>query len=198
MPKSAFAKKLESAKVDKPTAAKKSSSPVLDNAPENVKEAVDAVVAAKKEMKEAKAKLTKNEETVLNYVKPIQDEQAFAMNHHKSYDVVGNEETVKFVSANKFSVSSADEDNLVELLGEERFNERFEKNENLTAKKEIFTNEEMQEELLELLGDKFEKFFEYTATLKVKEDFDKKQYALSKDELDDLRVFAKQAKPALK
>ena len=198
MKKSAFAKALETTKVDKPTAAKKSSMPLLSDAPKEVRVAVDAVNEAKVELKAAKAKLAKNETTVIDFVKPVQDRNAFAGNHSKSYEVEGNKSSVKFVSANKFSVSSADEENLVELLGEERFNERFEKKESLSVKSEIFTNDKLQAELMELVGDKFSLFFEYTAALKVKEDFDRKQYALNESELADLRVFAKQAKPALK
>ena len=200
MKKSAFAKALETTKVDKPTATKKSSMPLLSKA-ETAKEvriAVDSVNEAKAELKAAKAKLAKNETVVINFVKPVQDRDAYAGNHSKSYEVEGNKGSVKFVSANKFSVSSEDEENLLELLGEERFNERFEKKESLSVKAEIFTNDKLQAEMMELMGDKFSLFFEYTATLKVKEDFDRKQYALNESELADLRVFAKQAKPALK
>jgi len=61
MKKSAFAKALETTKVDKPTATKKSSMPLLSKA-ETAKEvriAVDCVNEAKVELKAAKAKLAK-------------------------------------------------------------------------------------------------------------------------------------------
>jgi hypothetical protein len=195
---SAFAKKLENVKVEKKSAAKKSTMPVIENAPENVKLAVDAVNEAKVELNAAKAKLAKNETIVIDFVKPIQDKDGFAGNHKKSYEVKGVEGAVKFVTSNKFSVSSEDEGNLTDLLGEERFNERFEKSESLSVKAEIFKDEKLQEKLLALIGDNFDEFFEYTATLKIKEDFDKKQFELTEDEVSDLRVFCKQAKAALK
>jgi hypothetical protein len=195
---SAFAKKLENVKVEKISAAKKSTMPVIENAPEDVKLAVDAVTEAKAELKAAKAKLAKNETVVIDFVTPIQDKDGFAGNHKKSYEVKGVNNSVKFVTSNKFSVSGADEENLTELLGEERFNERFEKSESLSVKAEIFKDEVLQEKLLALIGDHFDEFFEYTAVLKVKEDFDKKQFDLNEDEVADLRVFCKQAKPALK
>lgn len=178
--------------------SKKSSMPVLDNAPDEVRAAADLVNEAKAEAKAAAAKLKVNETVVIDYVKPIQDKEGYAHCHSKSYEVVGNDGSVKFVSANKFSVSADDEKNLKELLGEDGFEKRFEKTESLSAKAVVFKNEKLQAELLELLGDKFSKFFEYKSGLKVKPDFDKMQYELNEDDLADVRVLAKQAKPALK
>jgi hypothetical protein len=172
--------------------------PVLTDAPAEVKEAADNVNQAKVDAKAAAATLKVNEAVIFDYVKPIQDREGYAHCHSKSYEVPGNEGSVKFVSANKFSVSGDDEENLVELLGQDGFDKRFEKNESLSAKAVVFKNEELQAELMELLGDKFSKFFEYNATLKVKADFDKMQYELNEDDLADMRVLAKQAKPALK
>ena len=193
-----FANAMKACETDTKKTSKKSSMPVLTDVPAEVRNAVDLVNEAKAEAKAAAAKLKVNENVVFDYVKPIQDREGYAHCYSKSYEVPGNDGSVKFVSANKFSVSGDDEENLVELLGQDGFDKRFEKNESLSAKAVVFKNEELQAELLELLGDNFSKFFEYKATLKVKPDFDKMQYELDEEKLADLRVFAKQAKPALK
>ena len=193
-----FAQALEKTKKTTTTAKPKGKHPVVDG-PAEVKDAVDKIVEAKAEIKKQSAIQTANEQIVFDHVKPIQDKDGFAMKHSKTYEVLGNENTVKYVTQNRFSVSIDDKDNLVELLGEDGFNERFEVKEELKAVDEIFTNEDLQNEVLEKLGeDLFARLFVHSESLKIKGDFDKLQYALSEDKLADLRVFAKQYKPAIR
>lgn len=193
-----FAEAIKKAEVKEPKTKKSSSSALIDYAPNDVKVEVDNLVHAKAEIKKNEAIVKKAESVIIDYVRPIQDEHGFKMQHSKSYDVVGNEETVKYVTQDRFTVNSDDEENLKELFGEEGFNERFEKVESLSAKQEIFSNETLQKELLDLLGEEnFAKFFEYKATLKTKKGYDVLQYK-DKDKLEDSRVFVKQYKAALK
>jgi hypothetical protein len=194
-----FASALKDSKKESKTSAKKSTSPVIDNAPKEVKEAVDAVVNAKAEIKKQGAIQTKNEAVVFDHVKPIQDKDGFNHKHSKSYEISGVKETVKYVTQNRFTVNIDDQENLEELLGEDGFEERFEIQKSLTAVSDIFTDEDLQKEVMEKLGDDlFAKLFVYSEKLKIKADFDKLQYALSKDKLADLRIFAKQYKAAIR
>lgn len=194
-----FAKALEKTKTNSKPSAKKSSMPVIDNAPAEVKEAVDKIAFAKREIKKQEAIQSQAESVVIDHVAPLQDNDGYAMKHSKSYEVVGNEESVKYVTSNRFSVSIDDKDNLTELLGEDGFDERFEVKKELKAVDSIFTDEDLQNEVMEKLGDElFAKLFVYSETLKIKENFDRLQYALPKEKLADLRIFCKQYKPAIK
>jgi hypothetical protein len=195
---SAFAKKINEVKVEKKSGPKKNTSPVVDNAPADVKKAVDEVVDAKAQIKKYEAILKKASAVVVNHVSPIQDSDGHNGDHSKSYQVEGNENTVKYVTQDRFTVKAADEENIKEVLTEEEFDERFEKDENLTVNKEIFSDEEKQEKLIELMGEHFNEFFEYTATLKTKKEYDRKQFKLSEEKLNDLRVFVKQYSAALR
>ncbi len=185
-------------KADTKTTKATSKYPVVDGSAD-LKEAVDNIVNAKAEIKKQNAIKTANELIVADVVKPIQDEDGFGMRHSKTYEVLGNDNTVKYVSANKFSVSIDDKDNLIDLLGQDAFDKRFEVKQELKAVNEIFTDEDLQNEVLDKLGeDLFARLFVHSETLKVKTDFDKMQYELDADTLSDLRIFAKQAKASIK
>ena len=194
-----FASALQDSKKDSKTTAKKTTGALIDNAPAEVKKAVDNVVSAKAEIKKQTAIQTKNEVVVFDHVAPIQDADGFGHKHSKSYTVEGNKNTVKYVTQNRFTVNIDDRENLEDLLGEDGFDERFEIDKSLTAVADIFTDEDLQNMVMKKLGDKlFAKLIVYYEKLKVKEGFDKLQYALSKDKLADLRVFAKQYKASLR
>ena len=63
----------------------------------------------------------------------------------------------------------------------------------------LFQDPDLQNELMELLGDRFGDFLETSVNLKVKEDFDKKIYqVVSEDQLPALRTFCRQYKPSLR
>lgn len=195
-----FAQALETSKVDSTTKkSSKSSMPVISDAPAEVKTAVDTVNAAKAEIKKQKAIQTKAESHIIDYVQPIQDRDGFAMRHSKSYEVEGNETSIKYVTSNRFTVNIDDKNNLVDVLGQDGFDDRFEIKKSLKAKDAIFSDEDLQKRVMDALGDElFGELFEYSETLAVKKDFDKLQFALDKDTLSDLRVFAKQYKASLK
>jgi len=199
---SAFANAIKETVKPKTSASKKSNCPVIDDAPENVRDAVDMVVEGKREAKEAAAKVAKGEGVVLPYVAERQDRDAFGLSHSKSYDVVGNEETVKYVTQDRFSLNINDEENIRELVGD-KFDNDFEIDTNITLKKDVFSDEAKQEKLMKLLtdpvhGNLFSEFFETTQTLKTKSGFDTRQFGYEKDNLTDLRIFVKQYKAALR
>ncbi len=198
----AFAKAIKDTNKTTKTSAKKSTCPVIDDAPKDVRDAVDMVVAGKREAKVAAAKVAKGEAVVFDHVKPIQDRDGFAHSHSKSYEVVGNEETTKYVTQDRFTLTIDDEDNIRELTGD-KFDEDFEIDTTVTLKKDVFSDEAKQEKLMELLtdpklGNVFAEFFETKSTLKTKKGFDTRQFGYKKDNLTDLRIFVKQYKAALR
>ena len=198
----AFAKAIKKTSTKK-TTTKKSTCPVIEPASKDVRDAVDMVVAGKREAKEAAAKISKGEAVVFDHVKPIQDNDGFNHSHSKSYEVVGNDETVKYVTQDRFTLNSDDEDNIKEVVGDDFFNDNFEVDTTVTLKKDVFSDEEKQEKLMSLLtdpemGNLFAEFFETKQVLKTKKGLDTKQYKLDTDQLTDLRIFVKQYKAALR
>ena len=191
-----FANAVKKAEVKESTKAKKDDKPVVDDT--ELYEAVDGLVKAKADKKKSEAIIKKAESVILPVVAARQDADALEMRHSKSYRVMGNDEVTTYVTQDRFIVSANDEKNLKELFGEDGFNDRFEKDESLAAKKEIFSDEKLQTELFELLGEEnFAKFFEYKAVLKTKKGYDLLQYK-DKEKLEDARVFVKQYKAALR
>ena len=65
-------------------------------------------------------------------------------------------------------------------------------------KPEVLENEELQAELMKLIGDKFAMFFTTRKTLRVADDFDRKIYLLSEKKVKNIRAFVKQYKPSLR
>jgi len=194
----AFAKALETTSTtEKKSKARKKGTPVLDNAPADVKSAVDHYVEHKKKMKEHKAEMDAAGDVILDYADAERDKDGFAGNYSKSYDVHGNTEEVKYVTSNRYSINANDEELLKEMLTG-RFAEFIEVLFNVELKPEVLENEELQNELMELIGDKFSKFFTTTKTLRVADDFDRKIYLLDEDEVTNLRALVKQYKPSLR
>lgn len=190
---------LNKTKVDKKPTKKSKSMPALDNVPENVKEAVDNVVMGKKKKKEAEARIKANEPTVIDYVKDIQDDAGYDGDFRNSYEVPGNDSSVKYVSSNRASINSDDIAEIKELVGEDAYNELFDEKYNTFFKDSFFKDEELQKKVVELLGPLFSELFETVMTVSLKDDFDKNIYKyVDKDKLEMLRVFVKMYKPALR
>lgn len=193
---SKFMNAVKNTKVDKAPAKKKNSAPVI-NPSAKVKEAVDCLVQAKKDLTKAKADIALNEPGIIEAARKVQENDALNGNFRKSYEVLGNGNTVKFVSANKFSIAEGDVDDLSEVLGN-KFDELIETSYTVKLKNEIFDDEAKQDELMNLLGDKFDEFFETVTHRKVVEDFDKKLFDLDEGVREDVKELAKQAKPSLR
>ena len=186
----------KSNKVEKAPAAKKSTGATI-NPSDAIKESVDELVAAKKSLAVAKADITALEPEIIDAAREVQNADALKGNFRKSYDVRGHESTVKFVTANKFSIAEDDIEELSGILGDD-FEEMVETSYTVKLKSEIFDNDELSDELMALLGDKFDTFFETITHRKVCTDFDKKLYNLDDATREDVKELAKQAKPALK
>ena len=183
-------------KVEKAPAKKKNSAPVIT--PNiAIRRSVDELVAAKKGLAIAKADIVSLEPEIIAVAREVQEADALTGNFRKSYDVRGNESTIKFVTANKFSIAEDDIDELSELLADD-FENMVETSYTVKFKAEIFDDEALSDELMNLIGDRFEDFFETVTHRKVCEDFDKKLYNLDSDVREDVKELAKQAKPALK
>ena len=194
-----FADALKQTKVDKPKAKSKTTMPVLD-APKNIKEQVDKILEAKKAEKAAKGVIKLAGTEIIEWVQPHQDKDGYSGKYRKSYAIPGtNENQVKYLASNRFTINSDDEESIRESLGD-KYDEMMEKETVITMKQEVFDDEEMQKVLMERMGDLFSDYFESAEKLKVKEDFDRMLYNAVKDKevLKDLRILCKQYTPSLK
>ena len=207
MPKTAAAKKntapdfmatiTGNAKVADKKVASKAKDGIITDAPQNVKEDITALIAAKKTAKIAKATITQKEASVIEFGKAHKDAQAFNANFNKSYKIQGEgDDTVTFVTANKFSFSTDDVPEIEEILEDSDI--ELDTKYVVTVKGEVFTDEAKQKELMALLGDRWTDFFDTTVVKTVPTDFDKKIYGLGKDKKDDLEVLMKQSKPSVR
>ena len=198
--KPGFGAMLKKTAVAKEPAKSKSKMPVLDP-PEDVRDAVDEYIDAKTRETMAKTEKEMAESIVLQFTSGVQDVDGYKGNFQNSYAVPGNKprNQVKYVSSNRYSINAADRDMLEEALGE-LYPEMVEEDYTVKLKPEVFTDEELQADLMELLGDRYEDFFETTLSLKVKDGFNRRIYQvpMEEDGLDNLRVFCKPFKPALR
>ena len=183
-------------KVEKAPAKKKAAGAVIVPS-DAIRESVDELVSAKKNLAVAKADIASLEPEIITACRETQEADAVKGNFRKSYDVRGNDSTIKFVTANKFSIAEDDVKELSELLGDE-FDNMVKEDIKVSLKAEVFADDSLSDELMELLGDNFNKFFETTIKHSVREDFDKKLFSLDADTREDVKDIAKQAKPALK
>jgi len=183
-------------KVEKSPAKKKSSASVI-NPSDAIKESVDKLVKSKAALAVAKADIASLEPEIIEAAREVQTGDALKGNFRKSYEIRGNDSTVKFVSANKFSIAEDDVDDLKVALGDD-FDNLITTSYTVKMKAEVFENDELSDELMNLLGDRFGDFFETITNRKVCEDFDKKLFDLDPDVREDVKELAKQAKPALR
>jgi len=176
--------------------AKKKEMPSID-APATIRNKVDAYVQAKKKFNAAKAEMDHNGGAIIEFVRKTQDTEGLKGNFHGSYQVLGYEELVKFVSANKYSINTDDQEELQEIL-QENYDDLVEEHWQTGLRPEVYTDPELQERLMDLLGNEFELFMESKLSLKPRENFAQKLYALGVDVVESVRVFVKQAKPSLR
>jgi hypothetical protein len=210
MPKKATAKKAaavpnfmdtitDNAKVAPTTKTKKADDNILQNAPSGVKEDISKIIAAKKTMKKAKSDVAAAEKTIIAFGQGHKDDEAFAGRFKKSYKIAGDaDDTVTFVTANKWSFNTDDINDIKGIIGENA-DEMLPSNYTVSIKPEVFTDEAKQKELMTLLGDRWNDFFDTTVSYKPVEDFDSRIYReLDKAGIDDLNVYMKQSKPSVR
>ena len=178
--------------------AKASTMPTLD-APDEIKQEVDRYLEAKKLNKTSKADMDDAGEQIITFVRPHQDKEGYSGKHRHSYCIPGtNGSQIKFISKNQFSINADDEDQLQEILGGD-FDDLIEKKFDVKLKPEVFTDAELKQELMELVGSRFGAFFDTAVTLKVTEEFDRRVYAVvGEKDMPALRTFARPYKPSLR
>lgn len=186
-----------SATTEKKTKAKKKTMPILDHADSNVRSAVDQYVKHKKLMQEHKAEMEAAADPIIEFGEEHQDDEGFNGNFRKSYKIKGDKETVSWISSNRYSLNSDDEETLRTLVAG-KFEELFEEAFDVELRPEVLQDEKLQAEFMELVGEQFGKFFVTRKTLKIAEDFDKNIYKLSKKKLANIRAYVKQYKPSLR
>jgi len=193
--KKGFGAALTATKTKKKSKAKKTTRSLV--ATDEIKEEIDRFVKSTKNMKVAKAEVENSKGIILDYINPLQDEDGEKGKFSTSYDVEGVKESIKFVSSNRYTINPDDEAKIAEILGNE-FDELIVKSHVVKLKDEVFESEEMQDKLMELLGDDFGTFLETITTMKVAVDFNRDVYRAAGDKLDDLRVYCKPYSPSLR
>ena len=173
--------------------------PILD-APLPIREEVDNFIEAKTNKKMAEAVMELSGSEIIEYAKSKQDADGFGGLFRKSYAVkgitAGNK--VSFITSNRFSINPDDSEVIEEILGD-KFENMIEVKHDVRLKADVFTNEELQERLMGMIGENFDEFFDTVTTLAVKEDFDKMAYtAVNEEDLSKLRTFVKPSKPTLR
>jgi len=193
-----FAKAMSQTKVAKPKAAAKKEMAKLYPKDDHIKHQIDAYQKAKKEKKKAEAVMDNAGADILEFAGEKQDIDGYAGNFRNAYQIDGFVNSVKYVSSNRFSINATDVDQLHELF-DESFGELIEENYDVSLKDEVFKNQELQDELMALVGERFADFFETKVTVKVKPDFDKNIYkVVDKDTLPTARTFCRPYKPSLR
>jgi hypothetical protein len=188
------------ATVKSTTTAKTTDASIITNAPKAVKADVGKIIKAKKVAKTAKADITAAEKSIIDFGKKHKDKLAFAGNFKKSYKIQGEtaDEVVNFVTANKFSFNTDDIADIKEIIGKNA-DALLKAEFNVSIKSEVFTDDAKQKELMELLGARWNDFFDTTVSYKPVEDFDKLIYnELDEAEMRDLAVYMKQSKPSVR
>jgi hypothetical protein len=180
-----------------PKAAKKATMPTLQ-APPEVAAAVDEYQDAKTNMKMAEAAMNSAGDLITEFVRAQQDADGYAGKYQGSYAVLGQRHQAKVIFANKFSLNPEDEERLAEILGQ-RFDEMIEKKFSVKLRAEVFESEELQAELMALVGERFGDFFETAVSLAAQEGFSQAVYrAVPPEQLAALRTFARQYKPSIR
>jgi hypothetical protein len=189
-----------SAKPKTKIAKKKSDKEIISNAPQAVKKAVSNVIKAKAAKKKAESDIKVNETPVIEFGNTLKNERAFNGDYNKSYKIQGlNDDVVTFVTANKFSHKEDDEEEIAEIMGEENFEELMPKAYTIKVKSEVFNDPDLQKELMEKMGDRFNDFFEVESSRKVTENFDEELYKrFDEDIVQDIKVYVKQSKPSIR
>lgn len=180
-------------------AKKQSTSKVTEiDVPKNIKEDIDRFVTAKADEKKAKADKVNAEGSIIDFASTEQDRLGFAGDYSKSYKLSGNKSKVTYVTSNRHSISSEDIEEIKEMLGE-NFSDLISENTEVKLKAAIFTDEALQQKLMEAVGDSFGEFFETITDYTVSDDFDRKIYdAITPEKLADIRVYCKPYKAALR
>lgn len=173
--------------------------PVIENIPKEIIKASKEFITKMKLKKQLEYEIATLSNKITEFAQNVQDERAFNGDFNKSYKMIINDDEIMFTTKNVFKINYEDEDKIKEIFGK-NFSNFIEEKMEVVLKEEVFENEELQNELMSLLGDKFSKFFNTYASLKVCENYDEKIYAFAKtpEKLSDIRKLIQPSKPILK
>ena len=194
-----FQKKLTESKNSNSPKGKKETMPVINVTNGETKQYIKDFIDAQKREKIAKSDKEAAGNEIIEVARKIQDKDAFGGKFSKSYRVKSDDDIVTYVTANKFSLNLDDKETFQKMLGK-NFDTLLEEKFNIFVKPEVFQNPELQKELMSLLEDKFDEFFEITSSLVAKENFDSNVFKAVKNSagLQKVRSFAKQSKPSIR
>ena len=196
-PKASFGDMLAATATKTEPKTKKSSMPTLQATPE-VAQAVDQYQESKINYKQAEAAMDSAGTVLMDFVRTHQDADGFAGRFQGSYALKGNRHQAKVIYANKFSINAEDEAELTAILGG-NFDNLIEKKFSVKLRGEVFTDDDLQAELMALVGERFADFFETTTSLSVTEGFSREIYrAVPPEQMDALRTYARQYKPSIR
>lgn len=156
-----------------------------------------------KEQKDEKAEILRM------FVGNVRDKDALDGDYQKSFRLVAEtkdkvERAVTLSQRDSFSIPKKDTDMdiIKDLVGEDFFDENFEKVTTIAIKKSILSNKEKRRELSKILAealgkDGMKKYFEKKEEWVVKDGLDQRQYQLGKDKLGEFRCLVKPSKDSV-
>lgn len=183
-------------KVKETKKASKKSAEII-SVPANVQAEIDKLLEAKKAKKKAESDIKKAEPTIIDHGIQLKDKEAFKGSFQKSYKLGNEDSHVNLVTANKWSFKEDDVPQIKEILGE-KADEMVVKETEVRLKPDVFSNPELKQKFVQMVGMDFPEFFETHVYHHVSDDFDEKVYDLGEEKLDDLRLLMKQSKPSLR
>ena len=196
-PKKSFDDILGSSSTTKKAAKKKASNSAINPVSKDVQEQINALLKAKAAKKVAESDIKKAETKIIEVGNALKDERAFKGAFSKSYRLGDDDANVNFVTTNKWSFDEEDIEEITDILGENADEMIIEQRE-VKLKDEVFSDPELREKFVKMVGDQFPEFFQTVVSHKVSDDFDEKIYKLGKHKVDDLRMVMIQAKPSIR
>jgi len=171
---------------------------------ENLSKNLVAFIDAKKREKVANEEKIIAEKPILAFCQEVLEKDALLGQFNHSYKVISEDEqiTVMFITTNKFTINQKNEniEKLKKMLVT-KFSTYIEEQNLIEVKLEVFTNKQLQNELIEMLGDKFSKFFDKRTNYIAKDDFNENIYKFangSQETLNNIKSCVSQNKSFLK
>ena len=178
------------------SAAKKKAVEIIE-VPNNIQDEIKNLLQAKKDKKVAESKIKKAETPIIDFGLNLKNEKAFNGSFQKSYKLGNDDDYVTFVTANKWSFAEDDVEIIKETIGE-KADELIEEETVVKLKSEVFSNPELQDKFVKMVGEAFPEFFETVVSHHVSDKFDEEVYKLGKEKFEAINTLMKQSKPSLR
>ena len=189
--------------IAKPAAAKKAASnKIAAEVTDDIKVAVDTVIAHKAEISRLEAELDESSDSIRDHIFKQQAKHARSGNYAKTFSVPGNTGNLTYVASDRWTLPKETElqEALKKFLGK-RFDEWFESKRTITLNEVVSENAELVGEIqkvLEKADINIADAFTVVDTLKTKKDLDENQFDLDDKQLTQFRTICKQYKAGLK